>query len=118
AHNASIDIVRRQAFESGDAAELEGESRPPIDVLEGRRELRAVVREIGRLPQRQREALLLRAIEGHGYEEIARALGASEGMVRQLIYRARERVRAAAAAVVAPFWLLRHARRGLPAFHG
>lgn len=122
AHNASIDIVRRQALESGgdpsDAAELEGPGRSPLDVLEGRRELRSVVREIGRLPERQRQALLLRVIEGHGYEQIAGALGASEGMVRQLIYRARERVRAAAAAVLAPLWLLRLVRRGAPAAHG
>ena len=122
AHNASIDMVRRQALESGgdpgDSAELEGASRSPVDVIEGRRELRAIVREIGRLPERQRQALLLRAIEGHGYEQIADALDASEGVVRQLIYRARERVRAAAAAVFAPFWLLRLVRRGATAAHG
>jgi RNA polymerase sigma-70 factor (ECF subfamily) len=121
AHNASIDILRRQAIESGGPPEdgdPAGASRSPIDVLEGRRELRSVVREIGRLPERQRQALLLRAIEGHGYEQIATALGASEGMVRQLIYRARERVRASAAAVIAPFWLLRALHRGAPAAHG
>jgi RNA polymerase sigma factor (sigma-70 family) len=113
AHNASVDMLRRQALESGDASDAEGmDGRCPADVLEGRRELRAVLREIGRLPERQRQALLLRALEGHGYEEIARALGASEGMVRQLIYRARERVRAAAAAVLVPIWLL---RRSAPA---
>ncbi|MEA2412332.1 MAG: hypothetical protein QOC77_2893 [Thermoleophilaceae bacterium] len=122
AHNASIDIVRRQTLESGgdpgDAAEAEGSSRSPLDVLEARRELRSVVREIGRLPERQRQALLLRAIDGHGYEQIATALGANEGMVRQLIYRARERVRAAAAAVLAPLWLLRLVRRGAAGAHG
>src|SRR5205085_2065638 len=62
---------------------------------------------------RQRQALLLRAVEGHGYEKIARALGANEGMVRQLIYRARERVRAGAAAALVPIWFL---RRSAPVF--
>jgi DNA-binding CsgD family transcriptional regulator len=118
AHNASVDMLRRQALETGAPSELEESGGCPVDVLEERRELRAVVREIGRLPERQRQALLLRAVEGHGYEEIARALGASEGVVRQLIYRARERIRAAAAAVVAPVWLLRRAVRAAPALHG
>jgi RNA polymerase sigma-70 factor (ECF subfamily) len=114
ARNESIDAVRRQALEAGSLEPEPVTSRTPHDVLEDRRSLRATVREIGRLPDRQRHALLLRAIEGHGYEQIAEALDASEGMVRQLIYRARERVRAAAAAVIAPLWLL---RRGLPAAH-
>jgi RNA polymerase sigma-70 factor (ECF subfamily) len=114
ARNESIDTVRRHALEAGSVEAEPVTSRTPHDVLEERGSLRATVREIGRLPDRQRHALLLRAIEGHGYEQIAAALDASEGMVRQLIYRARERVRAAAAAVIAPLWLL---RRGLPAAH-
>jgi RNA polymerase sigma-70 factor (ECF subfamily) len=115
AHNVAVDLLRRRALESGSPPleeELAGAGEPPIDVLERCRELRSIVREIGRLPERQRQALVLRAVEGHGYEEIAEALDASEGMVRQLIYRARERVRAGAAAALCPPWLLRLLHRG------
>jgi hypothetical protein len=51
------------------------------------------------LPDRQRDAIVLRELEGRSYEEIARALGVSDGAVRQLLNRARNSLRAAAAAI-------------------
>ena len=52
------------------------------------------------LPERQRSAILLREMEGRSYEEIATALGVSDGAVRQLLHRARNALRAAAASVI------------------
>jgi hypothetical protein len=51
------------------------------------------------LPDRQRDAIVLRELEGRSYEEIALALGVTDGAVRQLLNRARNSLRAAAAAV-------------------
>jgi hypothetical protein len=52
------------------------------------------------LPERQRSAILLREMEGRSYEEIATALGVTDGAVRQLLNRARNTLRAAAASVI------------------
>jgi len=62
--------------------------------------------EIGRLPDRQRAALVATALEGRSRAEVAGRLGLSEGAVRQLVHRARSTVRAAVTAIT-PFPLLR-----------
>ena len=51
------------------------------------------------LPNRQRDAIVLRELEGRSYAEIALALGVTDGAVRQLLNRARNSLRAAAAAI-------------------
>jgi DNA-binding CsgD family transcriptional regulator len=52
------------------------------------------------LPIRQRQALLMRELEGRSYDEIAAQLGASNGAVRQLLNRARASVRERLAALI------------------
>jgi len=47
-----------------------------------------------RLAPEERAAFLLRDVFGCEYDEIARALGKSQGAARQTVHRARERVRA------------------------
>ena len=78
-------------------------------------ERRAVVRQtltgLAALPERQREALLKIAVEGRSQEEVALALGVSEGAVRQLVHRARLTLRAAATVLV-PMPLARVGRGG------
>ena len=44
---------------------------------------------LAELPERQREALWLRAVEGLSYAEVAEALATSEPSVKALIHRAR-----------------------------
>jgi RNA polymerase sigma factor (sigma-70 family) len=69
-------------------------------------ERRAVVHEtlaaVASLPERQREALLRIAVQGHSQDEVADELGVSKIAVRQLVHRARTSLRAAASAAV-PF---------------
>ena len=55
-------------------------------------------------------AIVLRELEGRSYDEIALALGVTDGAVRQLLNRARNALRAAAAAIT-PMPLLDAARR-------
>ncbi len=60
-----------------------------------RSELRdAIDRALDSLPDRHREVIVLREIEGLSYEEIARTLRVSRGTVESRLFRARERLRA------------------------
>jgi RNA polymerase sigma-70 factor (sigma-E family) len=65
---------------------------PPAESAEARallsEEQRAVARALARLPQRQREALLLRYYLGLSEEEIAAAMGISRGTVKSATSRA------------------------------
>jgi RNA polymerase sigma-70 factor, ECF subfamily len=59
-----------------------------------RRELAARIdAAIAALPDKYREILLLREIEGLSYEEISKELGMSKGTVESRLFRARERMR-------------------------
>lgn len=57
-------------------------------------ELADAWRSIARLPRRQREVLLQRAVRGLGYDELARDLHLSTPAVRSLLTRARRTLRA------------------------
>jgi RNA polymerase sigma-70 factor (ECF subfamily) len=46
------------------------------------------------LPQRQREALKLRVVEGHSYREVARRMATSEASARKRVYLALRALRA------------------------
>jgi RNA polymerase sigma factor (sigma-70 family) len=71
-----------------------------------------VLAAVARLPEDQREALVQSAVHGGSGHQIARALGVDEPTVRQLVHRARAKVReAAAACLVPPALLIRLARR-------
>jgi len=57
-------------------------------------ELRAVLRALEALSEIDRSALLLRALEGLPYEDIAVALGVSEGAAKVRVHRARRQLAA------------------------
>ncbi len=78
---------------------LDGVPQPPEVVLE-RDELDRAVAAVSALPEAQRQALVRSALEGHTHEQIATAIGATPGSVRQLIYRARLAVRHGVGAVI------------------
>ncbi|HEY2770329.1 MAG TPA: RNA polymerase sigma factor [Solirubrobacteraceae bacterium] len=80
-------------------------SAPLEDVMQERALALSALSELGRLPDRQRQALV-GTVQGRRRVEIARSMGLSEGAVRQLVHRARMTVRAAATAVT-PYPLLR-----------
>jgi RNA polymerase sigma-70 factor (ECF subfamily) len=68
---------------------LAGEGPAAEDVLDARRLSVRVDFELARLPERQRAALCLTAIEGLSYAEVAAALEISESAVKALVHRAR-----------------------------
>lgn len=100
AHNVSLNVLRQRG---GDHESLDAVSAGAEDAdatIERRERFREVLAAVAALPPSQRDALLLRELEGRGHEEIARELGVSGGAARQLISRARNGIRAAAAAVL------------------
>jgi RNA polymerase sigma factor (sigma-70 family) len=100
AHNAALNALRDRALGHAELSDrFDGVERPD-QALERTQGLRELVAAVQALPERQRSAILLRELEGRSYEEIATALGVTDGAVRQLLNRARNSLRAAAAAVV------------------
>ena len=75
AHNRCIDHLRRPTPAPADIFEM---SRTPLhDPLEDaqqREDLRRLVTDVGRLPEQQRSALLMREIDGMSYADLASAL--------------------------------------------
>jgi len=92
---AALDAVRknRRRFAReipGGAMERADEAAEPAAKEAESRDLRAaVLREIGRLPKRQAEAVLLRIVEEQSYEDVARAMNCSEATVRIHVMRGR-----------------------------
>src|SRR5437588_13042829 len=70
--------------------------------LERRFEMRDAMKHVAALPQAQREAIFLTVIDGQSHEEVASAMGITNGAVRGLLYRARATLRRAAAAITPP----------------
>jgi RNA polymerase sigma-70 factor (ECF subfamily) len=82
---------------SEDDARVPGESSltlvsdaPSVETLvDARRRRSRVEAELAALPERQRSALWLAAVEGHSYREIAEVLDTSPQSVKALVHRAR-----------------------------
>ena len=70
--------------------------------VESRLALAAILAEMDKMPEHQRAALIQTEFTGRSRREVAAELGVSEGAVRQLVYRARSTLRAAATAIT-PF---------------
>jgi len=100
AHNGALNALRDRSLGHAELDErVDGVERPD-QAFERTVGLRELVVAVQALPERQRSAILLRELEGRSYEEIATALGVTDGAVRQLLNRARNALRSAAAAVV------------------
>jgi RNA polymerase sigma factor (sigma-70 family) len=81
-------------------AEALAGGRNPADELEQREELADLMRRLRSLPKAQRAAIVMRELEGLSHEEIAAALGITDGGARQAIYRARQALRDVAGMLV------------------
>lgn len=115
-HNASLNLVRANS----DTAVLEewtaGAVASEPDV-ERRLAVREALASVAALPELQREALLRTAVDGHSHEQVASALGLTDGAVRGLVYRARATLRSAVTALTPPpvaNWIATAARPSAP----
>lgn len=94
--NLALDRRRRIRPEQLDevfAGTLAANNAPADKVFDEAQQIRAVLREMERLPKGERYVLLLSAIEELDTVEMAEVLGRSESAVRALLFRARTRLR-------------------------
>lgn len=82
---------RRRKDVSFDAApEVEAEDGHPDDDLERSELRRQIDGALGQLPDEQREAFVLKHVEGHSYPEISELLDVSVSALKMRVHRARE----------------------------
>src|SRR6266481_2249997 len=109
ANNAAIDHLRRRELEtlsldgsphattpdemSATAPQLGDRGETPLQELEARELGGAIEHAIARLRPEYRTCILLRHVEGHSYEDIARILDLPLGTVKTYIHRARNELR-------------------------
>jgi RNA polymerase sigma factor (sigma-70 family) len=90
AHNRCIDQIRRPVPAPGDVLDVSRSPlRDPVAESERREKLRRVMRDVQRLPEQQRWALIMRELDGLSYAEIATVLALSQKAVKSLLVRAR-----------------------------
>jgi RNA polymerase sigma factor (sigma-70 family) len=93
AHNEAITLLRRRVRESGEQL---AEADPALigasaeEQAAGRARWASLMADLGRLPERQRSALVMRELSGLSHEEIAIALGTNVGGAKQAIFEARQ----------------------------
>ncbi|HEX7338870.1 MAG TPA: RNA polymerase sigma factor [Rhodanobacteraceae bacterium] len=104
-----VDLQRKRKVRSimvgwlGGGRDAHGEELPawepadpgqgPLDVLEDRQAMATLQRAVAGLPQRQREAFMLRVLEGLDVAATAAAMGCSEGSVKTHLSRAMHALR-------------------------
>jgi RNA polymerase sigma factor (sigma-70 family) len=98
-HNAALNALRKSGYDHTELDEALHGTAAPEDDLERRIAIRRTLAGLAALPELQREALLRTAVEGRSHEDVARALGLTDGAVRGLVYRARTTLRTAATAL-------------------
>jgi RNA polymerase sigma-70 factor, ECF subfamily len=94
--NLSIDRRRRIRPEQIDedfAESLAATNASADEVLSDAQRMKAVLRELEKLPKAERQVLLLSTVEELETPEVAKVLGRSESAVRALLFRARTRLR-------------------------
>lgn len=93
--NICIDRIRKRMVRQTEALDtaVSRKEAPPDGAVEHKETLRYLLAEMEKLPQRQRDILRMRAIDGLEYGEIARRTGLSEVHVRVLLSMARKTLR-------------------------
>jgi RNA polymerase sigma factor (sigma-70 family) len=90
AHNRCIDHLRRPVPPAAEVYELtRTPQHDPPGETERREDLRDLVKDVQRLPDQQRSALLMRELDGLSYTELADALRTTVPAVKSLLVRAR-----------------------------
>jgi RNA polymerase sigma factor (sigma-70 family) len=90
AHNRCVDHLRRPAPAPAEVFELSRKPLyDPLEEAQRREDLARLVEDVGRLPEQQRSALLMREIDGMSYAHLADALEVTVPAVKSLLVRAR-----------------------------
>lgn len=88
AHNESITLARRRPPVTGLDQAMEVPDARASDPAT-RERLRQLFADLQGLPERQRAALVMRELNGLGYDEIGSALASTPAAAKQLVYEAR-----------------------------
>jgi RNA polymerase sigma-70 factor (ECF subfamily) len=89
-----VDHLRAQIRRSGTLAELEAARLAPVEETEyGPAVAAAIASAVGRLPESQREVVVMVLLEGRPFAEVARRVGASEGACKMRFARGLEALR-------------------------
>ena len=89
AYNEAVSALRRRQPTAELSAASGACTTSTEDRVAERAELRMLLRDLHKLSERQRSALVMRELSGLSHEEIAIALGTSVGTAKQTIYEAR-----------------------------
>jgi RNA polymerase sigma factor (sigma-70 family) len=100
-HNVAVNAMRGTSESHAELTEAvqARAARGGESNLERRIAVNEALGEVAELPQMQRAAIFLTAVDGQTHDEVADALGISHGALRGLLYRARATLRTAAAAL-------------------
>jgi RNA polymerase sigma-70 factor (ECF subfamily) len=90
AHHVALNLLRARAARIPCSDEWAEYSIQLDESAEQREQLRDLLDAVHTLPVRQRKAIVMLALEGRSYEEIAARLGATPRAVGQLLNRARQ----------------------------
>jgi RNA polymerase sigma-70 factor, ECF subfamily len=95
--DAACDVARRRQrhrriAELGQAAQPSG-APAPSETVAGKEEYAEILGAIHRLSRNQSAAMLMRAVQGQSYEEIAGVLGCTEATARKHVARSRLRLK-------------------------
>lgn len=89
AHNESIDLLRKRRSEARIDPELLVSTSDPQEAAATSERLQVLLADLARLPERQREALVMRELAGLSFAEIGQAFETSPEVARQTLYEAR-----------------------------
>ena len=110
-HNQAMTALRRSGPDDAVLTDVVAAALPIDNDLDARLRAGETLAAVAALPQLQRQAIVLTALDGNSQHDAAIALGVSDGAVRGLVYRARAALRSRlAAAIPAPAILWAAAR--------
>jgi RNA polymerase sigma-70 factor, ECF subfamily len=89
ARNCYLQSFRNKRWQSAPEKDVSDPRQATHHAVEQRAELAYTMRDLGQLPEVDRTALLLSAVEEFSYQQIAETLGLSLGAVKTKIHRAR-----------------------------
>lgn len=94
--NLSIDKIRARKQNTKDISEyytIADSEAPPDIKAEDKENLKIVMEVLNTLPDKQKEIIHLRDVEGYSYREIGDMIGLSEDQVKVNLFRARQRLK-------------------------
>jgi RNA polymerase sigma factor (sigma-70 family) len=95
--NLSLDKIRARQRKATDSIEenfdIQNDSRTPYEATENSENMQQISQLIASLPEKQRQVMHLRDIEGYSYNEICEMLELDMNQVKVNLFRARNAVR-------------------------